>query len=231
MLDHALILRHQAVANRSVYRADNRQYDGWKLSTLGDRPSLSGLPPFLRGDTLTEYEDRRTTTTAASYLRRSVDAIRPLDFEANIARRLGWKARNGQPTFIYWRHIPIARLVTSPNPHIFISTYHVGEQAQPTRALFAINPFLDYLMTGLRLSQKGISIARRHEIDPWPKTMRKPAILAHVAGQAPFWTVTEYELCKNDPVAFAGGADYPVPRPFEDGTTVASIDTDINGLI
>lgn len=184
------------------------------ISPAGDRPDM------LMGRMLPNYQARKRTTTKKALNSEFYDRFRYLAYEANISRRLGWKAQEDGPTFIYWRHMPIARFEHRKNfePHILISAFHVGGHAQPTRALFAMNPLLDYLMTGARLSQKGVEIERRHRIESWPNTSRKPAVYMRVAGRqlggVPFWEATDYEFVANGPLAFEYGLEYAPIKPF-----------------
>lgn len=229
MIDATALARHRAIAKRSHYRGVGKNelgdptpgkghYEGWTLSGLGDGLFTGALPPVLRGDWLTEYVQRKTTVTAKSVFGKEPDRLRPLDYEAMIARRLGWKARVAEPTIIYWRHMPIARFVSNgSSPHFYISAFDTFGKAQTTRALFAMNPLLDFLMTGVRLDMKGVHITRRHEVAPWPKTFNKPGLYIPVAGRGhgvPFWEAKTFEFVSHRPVTDAGGTTWEEPRPW-----------------
>lgn len=225
MLDPTLVSRHDAITAQAE----------WNLPAI-EREASTGarvLPPILRGDFLGTYLSRASGRTTLSARRAAfVDAIRPGDFEAVISRRLGFKSRIGTATFIYWRHIPIARLMANgQDPHIFITPYHAFGKAQITRTMFAINPVLEYLMTGVRLDMGGVSLANRHETSPWPKMTGKPAIYIPIWGNSttrPFWTAKSFEFCKPGPLAFKGGEAWPDHEPLD----VASPDQyPIEGLI
>jgi hypothetical protein len=229
----------------------NGQWDGWTLSGLsGERMVEGGMPPALRGDFLKEYLARGPKTTAKSVFTKrdprrgnfgkDVDALRPLDYQARINRTLGFKAKHGQPTFIYWHHLPIMRLQPyGETPHILISSYHARAEREATRALFAANNVLDYLLTGVRLSQKGIAITRRHETTPWPRTLNKPDVYIPVQGRngkgLPFWDAINFQLVSCRPLAYAGGMEYEPVIPFAAGTPIAyddeETDEGIEGLI
>lgn len=209
MLDPTLIARHEKVAAQS----------SWALPALVRDPvtSVRVLPPILRyGDFLSTYLERnRVSPVSAS----RPDKVRHGHYEAVISRRLGFKTHKGGATFIYWRHIPVARLMPhGETPHIFITPRHAGGKAQLTRTLFALNPLLDYLLTGVRMDMDGVSIERRHETTAWPKGMGKPALYIPVAGRAnhAFWTARSFEFCKPDPLAYEYGVAWPDPRPWFD---------------
>lgn len=205
-LDPTLISRHEAIAAQAEWTLPAIERDA--------ATSVRVLPPMLRGDFADTYLTRKRVTHSSID---KVDAIRPGFYEANISRRLGFKSRYGYPTFIYWRHIPMARIVANGDkPHIFISPFHVGGKAQITRAMFALNPLLDYLMTGVRLDMDGVSIARRHETTAWPKMMGKPAIYIPVMGNTAhaFWTAKTFEFCYPKAIAFKGGEEWPDPEPW-----------------
>jgi len=211
-LDPTLVERSEAISAQAE----------WSLPPIV-REHVTGarvLPPILRGDFTGLYTLRgkgRTTLTA----RRAafVDAIRPGAFEANISRRLGFKSHYGSATFIYWRHIPIARLMANgQEPHIMISPWHAGGKAQISRTLLAINPVLDYLMTGIRISMDGVTLHRRHETTAFPKMTGKPAIYIPVMGRETyaFWTAKSFTYCKPAPLSFAkcNGEAWPDPEPW-----------------
>lgn len=238
MIDATALARHRAIAARASYAAHRREWEGWALSAIKTGPALA-LPPALRGDFVTEYEQRRDTVTARSIFSKRVDAIRPLDFEARINRILGFKARSGHPTFIYWRHHPIMRLeANGPDPHILISPYHARAERHATRAMFAANNVLDYLMSGVRLTPKGVTVTRRHDITPWPATLNKPAVYIPARGRnrdgLPFWDAATFRFVSVGPLSYAGGESYPPVSPFGGGTALASNDAeqpdDLEGL-
>jgi len=221
MIDATALARHRALIGRNDQLNDvPRNYEAWTLSGLGaSGPVEMGLPPALRGDLLREYMGRGPTTTAKSIFGRDVDPLRPLDYQARITRTLGFKAKQGLPTFIYWHHLPIMRLQSyGETPHILISSYHARASKQATRAIFAANNMLDYLLTGVRLSMKGVEITRRHEVTPWPGTLNKPDVYIPVQGRngkgLPFWDAISFQFVSCRPLAYAGGMEYEPIKPF-----------------
>lgn len=175
---------------------------------------------MLRGNLHTDYLHRLKRMTHKAAFARKVDALRPMDGQAMISRRLGWKARSGQPSFLYWSNkygnYPIARLeCNGSEPHIYLTAYHTSGQAIQTRALIAANPFLDYLMTGCTITARGVEFGAHYA--PWPKTLNKPGVLLRVAGNGtglPFWTVQAFEFVKAGPLAEKQGEAYDMPEKF-----------------
>lgn len=221
MIDATVLARHKAICSRAYVRRDgtHSHMDGWTLSGMGDASHITALPPALRGNLLSDYESRRDTVTVAAS-RKNPDPLFMGGYEARISRRLGFRARAGFPSYVYWRHIPIMRLeANGPAPHILISPYHAGGKAQLTRAMFAANNMLDYLMTGVRLSMDGVSIAWRHETTPWPKALRKPGVYIPVLGNhlksgKPFWTAAGFQFVMPKQLSLEGGKSYDPVEPW-----------------
>lgn len=227
-LDRTLILRAEEISNRAE----------WGLAPVTrDGAGQAILPPPVRGHFFKSYTERHHN---GHQFRRAPDKLIPWGYEARISRRLGFKSIMGGLTVIYWRHLPIARLALNDEaPHIYISAFHINDisvyegrevpksgrvAGSQIRAMQAMNPLLDYLMTGVRITAKGVE-RHRGDTAPWPKTLNKPAVFIPVYGRlapVPFWTARRVGLVARREVCRPGGETFAPIEPFPVGPALAS---------
>lgn len=219
-LDRALTLRASRVCDRAEWTLPRIIFDA--AGSL----SLYALPGPLTGNGLfAEYENRKHSR----FDHRKPDRLLPHKHEARISRHVGFKSVYGGATVIYWDHIPIARFAANTQndtPHIYLTGYHLTDEGlhgrvkgRPLHAYKALNPLLDYLMTGVRCEADGVHIYRPggDKVTPWPKTAVRPALFIPVAGRklpVPYWTATGVEFVSNRSVCRIGGETWEEPVPW-----------------